>query len=194
MGKVSFRPVLQRFGSRNNHVPRGRSSRRNSESSLNNEQQQRTSPRNHFWPLHRLNAREPQADPFVTRDPYSFRGGRLPTFLRTEHKQNIHAFVRERIPGHLRELLIQLYRHLLLRLPSLYFTRVSRIFEEAQVSRPEMERMILGCARGVDFPNDWSPPTVSPALSRFKHNWENFIDQVIKEWKTLNIVSALLLS
>ncbi|KLO13838.1 hypothetical protein SCHPADRAFT_827372 [Schizopora paradoxa] len=54
--------------------------------------------------------------------------------------------------------------------------------------------MILGCARGVDFPNDWSPPTVSPALSRFKHNWENFIDQVIKEWKTLNIVSALLLS
>jgi len=99
-----------------------------------------------------------------------------------------------RIPGHIKELLIQLYRHLLLRLPSLYFTRVSRIFEEAEVSRPEMEKMILDCARGVDFPNDWNPPTVSPALSKFKCNWENLIDQVIKEWKTLNVVSALLLS
>lgn len=76
----------------------------------------------------------------------------------------------------------------------MYFTRVSRIFEEAEVSRPDIERMIQGCAMGLDFPHEWAPPQVSPALSRFKVSWEDFIDSVIREWKTLNVVSALLLS
>ncbi|EIM85322.1 uncharacterized protein STEHIDRAFT_60002 [Stereum hirsutum FP-91666 SS1] len=35
---------------------------------------------------------------------------------------------------------------------------------------------------------------VSPALVRFKRSWETFVDSLIKEWKTFNLVSALLLS
>ncbi|KIM21075.1 hypothetical protein M408DRAFT_81007 [Serendipita vermifera MAFF 305830] len=31
-------------------------------------------------------------------------------------------------------------------------------------------------------------------IQRFQTEWENFIDSMIKEWKTLNVVSALLLS
>ncbi|KDQ52028.1 hypothetical protein JAAARDRAFT_62179 [Jaapia argillacea MUCL 33604] len=113
----------------------------------------------------------------------------------------------------------QLYLNLLLRLPKLYFSRVARIFEDAEVSRPDIQRMIdAGCGRrdnpdgsapearrgrgtgvygqGVTlpFPEEWNPQTVSPALVRFKNSWEEFIASLLREWKTLNIVSALLLS
>ncbi|KAI0313576.1 hypothetical protein OF83DRAFT_1065264, partial [Amylostereum chailletii] len=46
----------------------------------------------------------------------------------------------------------------------------------------------------LPFPEDWTVPVVSPALARFKQSWEDFVDSLIKEWKTLNVVSALLLS
>jgi len=130
----------------------------------------------------------------------------------------------------------QVYLHALLRLPSLYFSRVARIFEDAEVSRPDIQKMIDACATGVfmdsthanagggigmgihggsfvnaslvgsgvqgllappgvlPFSEDWSPPAVSPALARFKLSWEMFIDSLLREWKTLNLVSALLLS
>ena len=141
----------------------------------------------------------------------------------------------------------ELYLNLLLRLPAMYFSRVARIFEDADVSRPDIERMInnsggagggmptapqasdpnaspllqdsmtgrltpgaipvtgvsaaVGAATAISmmhmplpFPDEWSPPLVSPALVRFKHSWENFIDSLLREWKTLNVVSALLAS
>lgn len=117
----------------------------------------------------------------------------------------------------------QIYLHTLLRLPALYFSRVSRIFEDAEVSKHEVYRMIEACApaNGEDglaaglaangafsaafgtargrnggsvfpFPEDWNPPSVSPALVRFKHSWEVFVDSLLREWKTLNLVSVLL--
>ncbi|KAJ6465961.1 hypothetical protein C8R47DRAFT_1154597 [Mycena vitilis] len=116
----------------------------------------------------------------------------------------------------------QIYLHLLLRLPAMYFSRVARIFEDAEVSRPDIERMIdagiggealeldmysppasaresLASVRATTHgplpaPDEWTPAVVSPALIRFKHSWEDFIGSLIKEWKTLNVVSALLLS
>ncbi|KAF7433643.1 hypothetical protein PC9H_005604 [Pleurotus ostreatus] len=140
-----------------------------------------------------------------------------------------------------------LYLYLLLRLPALYFSRVARIFRDAEVSKPDINRMceggLLGSGfvphtdlaasggaatelgrRGVGdppasgalaagvgytahisaaaaavpvplpYPEEWSTPLVSPALVRFKNSWEVFIDSLLREWKTLNLVSALLLS
>lgn len=121
----------------------------------------------------------------------------------------------------------QIYLHFLLRLPSLYFSRVVRIFEDAEVSKHEIQRMIEACAPDGDldqagdeipgrrtmspsgtmrgnggkvepqrvflpFPEEWNPPTVSPALARFKSSWEQLVDSLMREWKTLNLVSALL--
>lgn len=140
----------------------------------------------------------------------------------------------------------ELYLNFLLRLPAMYFSRVARIFEDADVSRPDIQRMInnsggaggaipapqasdpnaslvlqdslggrlspgtvpaagvsaaVGVATSISmmhmplpFPDEWSPPLVSPALVRFKHSWEDFIDSLLREWKTLNVVSALLAS
>ncbi|KAG5650099.1 hypothetical protein H0H81_000763 [Sphagnurus paluster] len=138
----------------------------------------------------------------------------------------------------------QLYLNLLLFLPAMYFSRVAKIFEDAEVSRPDIQRMIesgggsaflppsvseqvtvgtrdstnqyppgtrspttataagialVGVTAGaalvpLPLPDEWSPPLVSPALIRFKQSWEVFIDSLLREWKTLNVVSALLLS
>jgi hypothetical protein len=140
----------------------------------------------------------------------------------------------------------QIYLHLLLRMPSLYWARVARVFEDAELSQSEMSKMIaasrgdapniqlpLGVilptataaapaseataasaapvrptlsgsgrrlsarqhwSRMLPCPEDWTPPNVSPAMARFKNSWEALIDSVLREWKTLNIVSTLLLS
>lgn len=37
-------------------------------------------------------------------------------------------------------------------------------------------------------------PSLPPAYKALKANWEAFIDGLIKEWETLNIVSVLLLA
>ncbi|KAF8596100.1 hypothetical protein BDV93DRAFT_411825, partial [Ceratobasidium sp. AG-I] len=116
------------------------------------------------------------------------------------------------------QVLRQVYRHFLLRLPSVYFTRVSKVFEEAELSRVEVQKMIDAGKRArssrirgrnvgqgpravtVDsmdfFPTDreWTTPVVSPSLNRFKESWDEFMESLQKEWKTLNVVSALLLS
>ncbi|KAJ3505681.1 hypothetical protein NMY22_g17499 [Coprinellus aureogranulatus] len=47
-------------------------------------------------------------------------------------------------------LLRQLYLNILLRLPAMYFGRVARIFEDAEVSRPEIQRMIDVMCKGED--------------------------------------------
>ncbi|KAI0951749.1 hypothetical protein AcV7_007759 [Taiwanofungus camphoratus] len=111
----------------------------------------------------------------------------------------------------------QTYLVLLLWLPALYWSRVARVFEDAEISKPDVQRMIDACtvpepeghpAKGVasrsrsarrkhprlplPFPDEWNPPMVSPALVRFKQSWELFVDSLLREWKTLNLVSALL--
>jgi len=116
------------------------------------------------------------------------------------HFHNAHLLAFDTLPR-------QLYLHSQLRLPSLYFSRVTRIFEDAAVSRPEIQRIIDACepvgtastqnltSRIVlPFPEDWVTPNVSPALARFKGSWEGFVDSLVREWKTLNVLSALLLS
>lgn len=112
----------------------------------------------------------------------------------------------------------QIYLHLLFRLPSLYFSRIARVYEDAQLSKPDLEHMIdsycnpgqqeqrerivrsspippgahFHPASALPFPDEWTAANVSPALIRFKQSWETFIDSLLREWKTLNLVSALL--
>ena len=122
------------------------------------------------------------------------------SLLGSSRFHNAHVLAFDTLPR-------QLYLHSQLRLPSLYFSRVARIFEDAAVSRPEIQRIIDACEGvetedvrgrirtvGLPFPEDWVPPNVSPALARFKRSWESFVDSLVREWKTLNVLSALLLS
>jgi len=90
----------------------------------------------------------------------------------------------------------QLYLHFLLRLPYFYFSRVARIFEEAEMSMLEIKEM--GNANVDQHQHNFIefPQTVymGPHMLKLKASWEGFIDSVLREWKTLNIISVLLLS
>ncbi|KAJ7435436.1 hypothetical protein FB451DRAFT_951662, partial [Mycena latifolia] len=95
----------------------------------------------------------------------------------------------------------QLYLHFLLRMPSLYFSRVARIFEDAQFSLPEIKRMALdewNSQGKTNRPHMFlahPDSTVLPqSLLTFRSSWEGFIDSLMREWKTFNIISVLLLS
>ncbi|KAG6867680.1 hypothetical protein C0993_012488 [Termitomyces sp. T159_Od127] len=103
----------------------------------------------------------------------------------------------------------QIYLYFLLTLPSLYFSRVARIFEEAQLSMPDIKKMAISSANDFQdrFPcatkmlGEWKTPAYSvhspfdtQVVARFKASWEQFVDSLMKEWKTLNLVSVLLLS
>ncbi|KAG6854026.1 hypothetical protein C0991_011231 [Blastosporella zonata] len=235
------------------------------------------------WSTGRHRHRHQSDDPFVPINPYKFNKAQFhfPCFPSTSkhHTHRIHThtspgspdtpgceacvppsavtdswkntriFLGDTLPR-------ELYLNILLRLPGMYFTRVARIFEDAEVSRPDIQRMIesgggssspffgpsaseqmtvgtidsmpngvraeypptpapttlsptmatgIGLAAHVGassaapqlplpFPDEWTPPLVSPALIRFKNSWEVFVDSLVREWKTLNVVSALLLS
>ena len=111
-----------------------------------------------------------------------------------EERYSVAAvFVAETLPR-------QIYLHLLLRLPSLYFSRVARIFEEADLTLPEIKKMALetalhsplGSLDGLSF--ETGIAVVPPQYERLKVTWESFIDSVMREWKTFNIISVLLLS
>ncbi|KAH9987928.1 hypothetical protein BJV74DRAFT_840524 [Russula compacta] len=137
-----------------------------------------------------------EAVPYESQSDISCTCACVPLFGSTRF-HNAHILAFDTLPR-------QLYLHSQLRLPSLYFSRVARIFEDAAVSRPEIQRIIDACEPVnaenmtgnvvLPFPEEWVPPNVSPALARFKRSWEGFVDSLIREWKTLNVLSALLLS
>jgi hypothetical protein len=97
----------------------------------------------------------------------------------------------------------QLYLHLLLRIPSLYFSRVTCIFEDAQLSLPDIKRMARANADQWNTSENaiWQLSTQTPdqmplprSLLHFRSSWESFIDSLMREWKTFNIISVLLMS
>lgn len=99
----------------------------------------------------------------------------------------------------------QVYFHILLRLPSLYFSRVSRIFDEASLNIYEITEMVFETAAGPDLKeksqmamniqmSELVAPKIRPQYERLKNSWESFIDSLIREWETFNIVSVMLLT
>jgi hypothetical protein len=86
----------------------------------------------------------------------------------------------------------QIYLHFLFRLPQYYFRRVALMFEEAQMTMPEM--METAWADSLT-PRPYVHGGENQLLNhKFKQAWTSFIDTLRKQWETLNIVSVLLLS
>jgi len=105
----------------------------------------------------------------------------------------VAAFVLDTLPR-------QLYLYFLLRLPYMYFSRVTRIFEEAEMTMPQIKEGILAAAIQLNEPvkhvaDAWKlEPVESVQYSKLQNTWQSFIDSLMREWKTLNIISVLLLS
>jgi len=165
------------------------------------------------WALHRTHSRD---EPFIPIDPFKWHFRICSPRSTDEQSLPITCCIPIKPVSGDRGLFSdtlprQLYLCILLYLPAVYFSRVARIFEDAEVSRNDMQRIIESnrpsklsttSRRAINnaappvlpFPEDWTPPAVSPALARFKNSWEEFIDSLLREWKTLNLVSALICS
>ena len=85
-------------------------------------------------------------------------------------------------------------------LPSIYFLRVSRIIKKSGISMADYSRLKqpgpqLFFLKAVRAVGAISMPNIDCAHSmrRFRKKWKEFVEQCVKEWKNLNIVSALLL-
>ena len=129
------------------------------------------------------------SEPFDERRPVELGGSSESVHLMTY----IAAFALDTLPR-------QLYLHFLLRLPYMYFSRVTRIFEEAEMSMPQIKQGILEAAIQLkepvkDVADAWKlEPVESAQYSKLQNTWQSFIDSLMREWKTLNIISVLLLS
>ena len=91
----------------------------------------------------------------------------------------------------------QIYLNFMLRLPQLYFTHVIRIFEDAEMSMPEIKKMALGANNYLKDPTiskTLESDFASPRYDNLSRSWRAFIDSLMREWKTMNIISVLLLS
>jgi len=101
----------------------------------------------------------------------------------------LFAFLFDTIPR-------QVYLNCLLRMPYLYFYRVTRIFEEAQLRMSEIERMAVEASGAWKSATGWDfrPIEHSTPYENLQKSWDSFINDLLREWKTLNIVSVLLLS
>jgi hypothetical protein len=141
---------------------------------------------------------QPYAAPYI---PY----GR-PVMVQNEMLNELRYAVHPRITAYATAFLLdtvprQIYLHFMLRLPSLYFSRVTRIFEDAEMSMPEIKKMALEAASGWKDPAKdlnrgfiFDPQELTPPYASLQNSWQNFIDSLMREWKTLNIISVLLLS
>ena len=123
--------------------------------------------------------------------PYPF----IPDLSSEESKSGYPSLVFEFIVNTMPR---EVYYYFLLRLPSLYLSRVARIFEDADLSLPRLKEMALATTlqgKNVRFDiQDFESNDVPPEYERLKSTWEAFIDSVTREWKTFNIISVLLLS
>jgi hypothetical protein len=91
------------------------------------------------------------------------------------------------------------YQCILLFVPRIYFSRVERILRSAQMSMEDMENMVVvglgkwsSKRRNNRIPVYIQNSSLYPAFRQFSSSWEIFIDSLMEEWKTFNIVSVLL--
>ncbi|KAF8872945.1 hypothetical protein BD779DRAFT_316434 [Infundibulicybe gibba] len=91
------------------------------------------------------------------------------------------------------EVIKEIYLLALLRLPPIYFVRVGRVIHDAELSEEDVEEISVRSDDAWEVKTDWTDGRRTK-LATFKSSWESFASSLIKEWKTFNVVSVLLLS
>ncbi|KJA18920.1 hypothetical protein HYPSUDRAFT_205005 [Hypholoma sublateritium FD-334 SS-4] len=93
----------------------------------------------------------------------------------------------------------QVYLHCHLRLPYMYFSRISRIFRTAGLSVEDIKEGMLDTAlRQRDLWDESGAraqvPDSKTAYDHLQKTWNTLISSLISEWTNMNIISALLLA
>ena len=128
-------------------------------------------PHTRFPPVLQSAVKNPQ-DAFLARDPYELQ------FV--DIWQVGLSFTISHITD---QILRQVYRHVLLRLPSMYFSRLYRVFTLSKMAT--IDAGFLGPSPYYRSDPQW-------ALIRFQALWDSLVDSLISEWNTLNVIAILL--
>ena len=119
----------------------------------------------------------------------------LPVFaehaVRNRYWYPVHAFLTY-IPN-------QVYLCMMLRIPAFYFGRVARLFEGGGLRTEDIRYMIATShvqRMRLESESESNDPALAmrPVLRAFMIRWDQFISILVEDWKTLNLISALLLS
>ena len=87
-----------------------------------------------------------------------------------------------------------MYNIVLFKLPSHYFSQVARIFVDANYDLAELQRMALeSLVRPARVLGHDGRIDLSTNYGEMQQSWDRCIDDLIKEWKALNVISVLLL-
>ena len=160
-------------------------------------------------PKQSLDIFTPTVGPQTSREPFivnntdrTVNNTQLPTGVSTPRPNPEHIIVISPDQAHVSPRLYGkiLFRYLsviyllfLLQLPSLYSSRVDRIFEEVDLTLPEIEGMVLELAsQGLKRSQIKKDSESSLVDKRLASTWRSFIDSVTREWKIFNIISVLL--
>ena len=80
-------------------------------------------------------------------------------------------------------------------LPVYYFHRVAAIFEDTEFTIEQMKHLVCEDRYSMLLARSNCPSACPhPAYYYLTNNWVDFIDSILREWKTLNLVSVLLLT
>jgi hypothetical protein len=80
-------------------------------------------------------------------------------------------------------------------LPVYYFHRVAAIFEDTEFTIEQMKHLVCEDRYSTLLARNHCASACShPAYYHLTSNWADFIDSILREWKTLNLVSVLLLT
>lgn len=120
----------------------------------------------------------PSNNPYLTQE-----------FIRNKHEP-LHDFAWQKIPR-------QVYLYVLLGLPILYSTRVTKLIKEVEAHSLEIKKATQTMPEHTINQCRVSSTTFDPSIMlpmNLEHTWESFIDLLMREYKTFNLISVLLLS
>lgn len=115
----------------------------------------------------------------------------MPGLSDWERSPRVGAIVKDLLYHLLHTIPHQMYLLVLFRLPAAYFSRVARIFERADMSLPEIKRMVIEDAEKDYFPH---LSHREDRHDRLISSWGAFVDSSAREWETFNVILVLLMS
>ncbi|KAL1702333.1 hypothetical protein EV121DRAFT_271810 [Schizophyllum commune] len=141
-----------------------------------------------------LDPHAPPQTPFLTRGGNSTVPQQSAVNCIREAFDDICADLVQRIPT-------EIYLCLYLRLPPSYFSRIAAIFEDSQLGIGDVKCLRRLCDKSTPLADRlFLQKEINrvegkyPSLQHLKEPWRKHIDNLMKEWKTLNIVAGLVLT
>ncbi|KAL0957029.1 hypothetical protein HGRIS_003130 [Hohenbuehelia grisea] len=105
-----------------------------------------------------------------------------------------YSSLRTRAQHLLRRFAFQLNLCLYLMLPMIYLDRIMRPYRESQITDDEFDALSAVIDDGTERSAHHMTIRVPYGVTRFYTNWRSLIAKLQREWESLNVISALLIT